>query len=317
VSIERAGAGAPGVPPFAGAPTYRELLDTGARRLAASRGSARDDPRGEARRLMGAASASADLLVHGDDPAPGHVRTRFLGMVARRAEGVPFQLLAGETGFHDITLTVESGVFLPRPETELLVEEARRSLAESRLRPGSDTLQVLDLCTGSGAVAVALAAAERGRDTSVFAGDVDPHAVRLARSNAARCRVDVDVRRSDLFAAFADLRGSLDLVVSNPPYVAPGELDRLPLEVVEFDPPRALFDPEGGTGFHRRIAQAARDHLRAGGVLLLEIGATQGDEVRSILSATGYSGVRVMRDLAGRDRIIRGTWEGVRWTPSF
>ncbi len=300
-------------------PTYRELLEVAQRRFAASRGSAGEDALGEARRLLMTASSSsaADLLLRADDAAPRAVRERFLEMVIRRAEGVPHQLLAGETGFHDVVLFVTNGVFVPRPETELLVEETRRALDATRRREPARVPEVLDLCTGSGAIAVALAAAERRHGTRVFAGDVDPHAVRLARTNALRCDVHVDFRRSDLFAAFADLRGRMDVVVSNPPYIAPSEVERLPIEVVGFDPPRALFDPEGGTGFHRRIASGARSFLRPHGMLILEIGETQGAEVRAHLEAAGYSDVHVFPDLAGRDRVVRAAWEGVPWTPSF
>jgi release factor glutamine methyltransferase len=301
------------------AASFRELLNVGTGRLRAARGSARDDPRGEARRLLAAAAGvtASDLLLRADDAAPRTVRARFLAMVERRADGVPLQLLAGEAGFHDVVLAVEAGVFVPRPETELLVEEARRALAARRRRGPRGALRALDLCTGGGAVAVALAAAERHGDVVVHAGDVDPHAVRLARGNAARCGVAVDVRRSDLFGAFDDLSHDVDVVVSNPPYVAPEERSALPVEVRAFDPPRALFDPGGGTGFHRRIAHDARRFLRHSGTLILEIGETQGAAVREALERDGYRDVRVLPDLAGRDRIVRGTWGGgTAWTPS-
>ena len=301
-------------------PSFRRLLEIGATRLRDARGSARQDPRGEARRLLATASGvpAVDLLLHADEAAPRTVRDRYLALVEQRAKGVPLQLLAGETGFHDVTLAVEPGVFVPRPETELVVEEARRALAAGRRRGVTGPFRLLDLCTGSGAIAVALAAAESERDGTVHAGDIDPLAVRLARRNAARCAVDVDVRSSDLFAAFEDLAGRVDVVVSNPPYIAPDEADQLPVEVRSYDPPRALFDPHGGTGFHRRIACEARRFLRPGGVLVLEIGATQGISVRAALEECGYRDVRVLPDLAGRDRIVRGTWggRGAAWTPS-
>ena len=300
--------------------TYRALLDLGTGRLRHARGCAREDPRGEARRLLAAAAelTSSDLVLHADDSAPRRVKTRFLALLERRADGVPLQLLAGETGFHDVVLTVEAGVFVPRPETELLVEEVRRALAARRRRGAAAPFRVLDLCTGGGAVAVAVAAAERMHPGFVHAGDVDPHATRLADGNAVRCGVIVDVRRSDLFNAFADCAGIVDVVVSNPPYLAPDEMDGLPVEVRAFDPPRALFDPEGGTGFHRRIAEGARRFLRPGGTLLLEIGETQGASVRDLLQAAGYRDVCVLPDLSGRDRMARGVWpgEGVAWMHS-
>lgn len=301
--------------------TFRQLLDLATERLRRARGSAREDPRGEARRLLAAAAGlgPAELVLQADEPAPRGTRGRFLALLERRADGVPLQLLTGETAFHDVVLSVEEGVFLPRPETELLVEEVRHALQAARRRGAAPPLRVLDLCTGTGAVAVASAAAERGHGTAVHAGDVDPHAVRLAAGNAVRCGVAVDVRRSDLFAAFQDLAGRVDVVVSNPPYIAPCELERLPLEVRGFDPARALFDPDGGTGFHRKIAAGASRFLRGGGTLLLEIGESQGEEVRGLLADAGYRDVCVLPDLAGRDRIVRGVWtgEGQPWTHSY
>jgi release factor glutamine methyltransferase len=300
--------------------TIRDLVSYGAERLASSRTSAREDPSGESQRLMATATACgvADVLVRADEAVWWSARARFLDLVSARAEGVPLQILAGEVGFHDVVLSVEPGVFVPRPETELLVEEVLRVIDARRRAERDAALRVLDIGTGSGAIAVAVASAERGRPTRVHAGDVDPRAVRAARRNAARCAVGVDVRRSDLFGGFAELAGALDVVVSNPPYVSPSEMDRLPVEVRRFDPPRALFDPEGGTGFHRRIADAARPFLRSGGALVLEIGETQAAEVAAVLDRAGYRGVRILRDLAGRDRIACGLREGGRdsWTPS-
>ena len=301
--------------------TARALLGYATDRLASSASSAHEDPGGEARRLLAIATGldAADLLLRADEPVWWSARNRFLDLVTQRADGVPLQLLEGETGFHDVVLRVEAGVFVPRPETEMLVEEALQVLAEQRRREPDLSPRVLDLGTGSGAVAVAIAAAERGRAMHVFAGDVDPLAVRVARANAARCEVDVDVRRSDLFESFAELAAGVDVVVSNPPYVSPSELTQLPIEVRGFDPPCALFDPEGGTGFHRRIAAAARGFLRPGGTLLLEIGETQAAEVAGMLAEAGYTDVRVSQDLAGRDRVVRGLWEGrgSAWTPSY
>src|SRR5580765_4210483 len=122
---------APAAPP---SPTFRDLVELGARKLAAGRGSGREDPRGEARRLLSAAAGldAGAVLLRFDDATPWPARTRFLAMIARRADGVPLQLLTGEVGFHDVVLAVEPGVFIPRPETELLVEEALLAVAERR-----------------------------------------------------------------------------------------------------------------------------------------------------------------------------------------
>ncbi len=298
--------------------THRQLLDAGAHRLREAEGGAREDPRREATLLLQAA-VGADrtrLLTDADEAVAYPDVARFWEMVGERSRGVPLSLIVGETSFHEIELFVEAGVFIPRPETELLVEEGRRALhAAMALRPGPGPaggprrMTLLDLCTGTGAVAIATAAAFRYRpDVSVYGGDWNPRAVRLARRNAARNDLSdrVDVRRSDLFSAFADLEGKVDVLLSNPPYIAPAEADSLPLEVRVGDPAEALYDPDGGTGFHSRIARRGLDFLRPGGTLAMEMGETQGDELRGRLEGLGYEEVRVLRDLAGRERFVRG-----------
>ncbi|NNE44889.1 MAG: methyltransferase, partial [Gemmatimonadetes bacterium] len=140
----------------------------------------------------------------------------------------------------------------------------------------------------------------------VSAGDWNPRAVRLARRNAESNAVSVEVRRSNLFSAFAGYEGTVDVLVSNPPYIHPEEEDSLPLEVRLGDPSDALFDPDGGTGFHRRIAERGRDFLRPGGFLAMEMGDQQGESVSRVLQDAGYEEVAVLPDLNRRDRIVTG-----------
>lgn len=309
------------------APTLRELVEAGAGELRWAEGCARENPRREASLLLQAAVGldRAQMATHGDHTAAPGAAARYWEMVRRRARGLPLQLLVGETGFHDVTLGVEPGVFIPRPETEQLVEEIARDVAARLGAPagagagacadagvgagagGLRSVTVLDLCTGTGAVAVAVA--HRFREQAavrVFAGDWSLRAVRLARRNAERNGVVMDVRRSELFSAFADLEGAVDALAANPPYIDPAERESLPVEVRLGDPEGALFDPDGGTGFHRRIAARGRDFLRPGGTLAMEIGERQGEEGRAILEELGYREVAVLKDLSGRDRLVRG-----------
>lgn len=290
--------------------TLRQLMEAGAGELEWAEGCAREDPRREASLLLQAAVGldRAQLIIRGDHAAAPGEAARYWDLVRRRAHGLPLQLLLGETGFHDATLTVEPGVFIPRPETETLVEEIRTEIDRRlALRRDREAVTVLDLCTGTGAVAVAVGRCFREQpDVRVHAGDWSPRAVRLARRNAERNDASVDVRRSDLFSAFADLEGRVDVLVANPPYIGVEEKESLPVEVLLGDPEDALFDPEGGTGFHRRIALRGRDFLRSGGVIALEIGERQGNDVRDLLEALAYGDVVVVPDLVGRDRIVRG-----------
>jgi release factor glutamine methyltransferase len=296
-----------------------ELLEEGA---AALRSSLQAQEGGQSRResavLLRAATgmSATDLLVHRDAKVAGADASRFREWVDARARGVPLQHLVGRTGFHAIELRIEPGVFIPRPETEILVEQAVTEVLRGTAR--HDGACILDLCTGTGAVALAIARALATKNVAarVFAGDRDRAAVDLARRNAHQLGLAgcVDIRESDLAEAFADLAGQVDILTANPPYIDPARAHSLPFDVRFGDPPHALFDPEGGSGFHRRIADQGRMLLRAGGNILLEIGEDQGARVARILEDCGYADVQILPDLAGRDRMARGRWSSS--TPS-
>jgi release factor glutamine methyltransferase len=212
----------------------------------------------------------------------------------RRGEGVPLQYVTGEQRFLGLDLEVAPGVFIPRPETEVLVEAALEVVA-GRWGP-----LVVDVGTGTGAVALALK--RRRPDARVLATDVSPEAVRLARRNARRLGLRVQVLEGDLLSPVPpDLRGRVDLLVSNPPYVTEEEAAALPPEV-RAEPREALV---GGTALHRRLVEAALDWLAPGGWLVVEVGANQGEEVAGLFRARLES-VAVLPDLAGRDRVVRG-----------
>jgi release factor glutamine methyltransferase len=213
--------------------------------------------------------------------------------LCQRCHGVPLQYLTGEQQFFDLVLGVAPGVFVPRPETEVLVERALEVLA-----PGRTT--VVDVGTGTGAVALAV---KRLRpDATVWATDVSEDAVRVARANASRHDLGVEVVRGDLFSPLpGDLRGAVDLVVANPPYVTPDEYATLPAEV-RAEPYEALV---GSTDLLRRLVEEAPGWLAPAGWLVVEIGASRGEEVRRLMAGR-FEDVEVLPDLAGRDRVVRG-----------
>lgn len=214
--------------------------------------------------------------------------------LCRRCSGTPLQHLTGEQQFMDMTLRVRPGVFIPRPETEVLVEAAVEALA------GSRSPVVVDVGTGTGAVGLAIAA--RRPDAKVLATDVSAEAVELARENAGRLGLGLDVRRGDLLEGVPpDLSGTVDLIVSNLPYVTEEEYDSLPPEV-KADPREALV---GGVEVHRRLVEEAAGWLGSGGWLVVEVGAAQGGEVRDLFGRS-LDDVEVLPDLAGRDRVVRG-----------
>jgi release factor glutamine methyltransferase len=218
--------------------------------------------------------------------------------LCQRCHGVPLQYLIGEQQFLDLVLGVAPGVFVPRPETEVLVERALEAL-DGRRRPVT-----VDVGTGTGAVALAIK--RRRPDAAVYATDLSDEAVAVARANASRHALELEVLRGDLFSSLpSGLRGRVDLVVSNPPYVTKAEYADLPDEV-KAEPYEALV---GGTDVHRRLAQESPGWLRPGGWLVVEIGAGQGTEVAALL-ADRFDPVEVLPDLGGLDRVVRGRLRG-------
>lgn len=220
---------------------------------------------------------------------------RYGRLLCRRCVGTPTQHLTGEVGFRRLVLGVRAGVFVPRPETEVLVEVALGLLA------GVAEPRVVDVGTGTGAVALAVAD-ERG-DARVAATDRAPEAVALARENAARLELPVDVSEGDLFGGIDEgWRGRVDLVASNPPYLDPAWRAELSPEVLA-DPPDALF---GGLDSYERLFAAARTWLRAGGGVAVELDPRIADVVADAAARAGFRDIALHRDLAERDRVLAG-----------
>jgi release factor glutamine methyltransferase len=230
------------------------------------------------------------------DPDVSDVELEGLGqLVARRRAREPLAYVLGEWGFRGLTLKVDGRVLIPRPETEVLVE---RCLA--RLEPLAEP-RVLDVGVGSGAIALAIAAEHAG--STVLAVDRSRDALAAAAENLAQGSVNgcVTLSESDLLDGVS---GPFDLVVSNPPYVAPEDYETLEPEVRLYEPRDALV----GVGVGAEIARAARGLLTTGGWLLLECGDGQADELAATLEELGYLDVVRTADLAGRPRVVEGRW---------
>lgn len=217
-------------------------------------------------------------------------RSEYDALIARRQTREPLQYIEGEAAFMGLTFRVAPGVLIPRQDTEILCEEAL-----SRMKPGA---RVLDVGTGSGALAVSLA--RLGRDAQVTAVDVSDTALAIARDNARRLGAQVRFVKSDCFAALAGER--FDLIVSNPPYISREEMETLMPEV-QREPELALAGGEDGLDFYRRIAREAPAHLLPGGCLLFEIGWRQRDAV-SALVRESVGEPFSLRDYGGNWRVV-------------
>ena len=273
--------------------TVRELLLAGSEELARA---GVPSPRVDAEWLLADALgvSRTELYADGDEASADQERV-FCELVERRASREPLAYVLGEWGFRRLTLRVDPRVLIPRPETEVLVErclELIADLAEPR---------VLDVGVGSGAIALAIADEHPG--ARVVATERSSDALAVASENAARTGLPVELVEGELFAGLA---GPFELVVSNPPYVAPEDVDALPPEVGEHEPRAALVD----SGATEAIAEQALSRLAPHGSLALEVADGRAGEVAALLRRLGYEHVTIGEDLAGRERVVDGRAPG-------
>lgn len=273
----------------------RARLDAAARRLARGSSSPRLDAELLLADLLGIPRAR--LLALDDGALPPGIAEAFEERIARRTGGEPVAYLLGQRDFWTLTLAVSPAVLVPRPETELLVEFALEVLA------GHPAPRVLDLGTGSGAIGLAVASARP--DARVDLVDASRDALAVAEGNRQRLGLgNARMLAGDWYAPLAGTR--YDLILSNPPYLAADD-SHLEGPDLAHEPRCALVSGPTGLEALAHIASGAVEHLKAGGSLALEHGATQGAAVRGLLETHGLAGVRTRRDLAGLERATQGT----------
>ena len=259
-----------------------------------------DSPHLDAELLMAHALgvSRAGLLARLRETGPVGAFPEYL---ARRLAHEPVAYILGHREFYSLDFIVRPPVLIPRPETEHLVETGLAFAKEAGRR-----LRILDLCTGSGCVAVTLAHELPG--STVTAVDIAPVAAALARENAARARVPVRVLEGDLFDALPADEPAFDLITANPPYVEAAEWDTLAPDITRYEDPGALLSGEDGLDCVRRIVRQAPAHLVKGGMLAMEIGEKQYEAVAALFLQAGFENVACVPDLAGIRRIILGRW---------
>jgi len=218
-------------------------------------------------------------------------------LARRRAAGEPLQYVTGDAYFRRLKLAVGPGVLVPRPETELVAERAM-----ARLPDGGTLVDV-----GSGSGAIALSVKDERPDARVIATEIDDKAFDWLLSNISATGLEIETHRSDLLVRLPiELDRKIDVIVSNPPYVSTEDAGTLPVDVVEHEPPAALFAGSEGLAVILRLVPEAHRWLRPGGWLVVEIGESQAEEVSALMRTTGFEAVAVHDDLARRPRIIEG-----------
>ena len=225
---------------------------------------------------------------------------RLHAYVTERMTHKPCQYILGTQEFMGYEFDTAEEVLIPRPETELLVEEACRIAENWKDTPDGRKRRVLDLCCGSGCIGISFSKLRHGRDLVELA-DISDAAIALTKKNRERLQADCAVIQTDLFM---QIEGKYDMIVSNPPYIRTDEIPKLMAEVRDFEPHLALDGKADGLYFYDKIIREAREYLYEDGYILFEIGQDQLDAVRGLLVENGYTDIKGIKDYAGLDRIV-------------
>ena len=232
-------------------------------------------------------------LAYPDEIISHDQEEQYRASLVKRERRIPLQQITGEQEFMGLSFYVNEHVLIPRQDTEILVEETAKFLR--------DGMQFLDLCTGSGCILLSLLHLKPGVEGTGV--DLSPEALKVAEKNRERLGAKAALIQSDLFDK---IESAFDVIVSNPPYIKRAEIETLMDEVRLHEPYMALDGHEDGLYFYRKIAEEAPKYLRAGGGLFLEIGCDQGACVAELLRQQGFADVKVVKDLAGLDRVVEG-----------
>ena len=279
--------------------TYRECYEQGCRTLQAA---GIEEATLDARLLLEAVCGTDrnDLLVHGEQPVMPQAEEKYLHWIRQRAEHIPLQQLTGEQDFMGLTFSVNEHVLIPRQDTEILVEEVLKEL--------HDRMRILDMCTGSGCILLSLL--HYSNDCEGLGVDLSAEALEVAGRNVLKVLTPEKAEHAHFLQSdlFEKVEGKFEIIVSNPPYIASAEVEKLMPEVRDHEPRMALDGTEDGLHFYRRIIKEAGKHLVNSGMLFFEIGYDQGQAVSELMRTQGYREVQVVQDYAGLDRVVLGTY---------
>lgn len=286
--------------------TYRECYEKGSRILNEA---GIEESTLDARLLLEAVCGTDrnDLLVHGEQPVAPEAEEKYLNWIRQRAEHIPLQQLTGEQDFMGLTFSVNEHVLIPRQDTEILVEEVLKEL--------HDGMRILDMCTGSGCILLSLL--HYSNDCEGLGVDLSAEALEVAGRNVLKVLTPEKAEHAHFLQSdlFEKVEGKFEIIVSNPPYIASAEVEKLMPEVRDHEPRMALDGTEDGLHFYRRIIEEAGKHLVSSGMLFFEIGYDQGQAVSELMRTEGYREVQVVQDYAGLDRVVFGTYVTVQPAP--
>lgn len=224
---------------------------------------------------------------------------RYFQLIEKKAKRIPLQHLTGVQEFMGLEFMVNEHVLIPRQDTELLVLEAEKQLRKT----GDGSLKVLDMCTGSGCIAISLKT--RNPQIQCMAADISEKALEMAKKNAEKLQTEIQFLHTDMFA---NITGTFDLIVSNPPYIPTKVIESLEEEVRLYDPLSALDGKEDGLYFYRILVKESPRFLKDGGWIYMEIGHDQSASVEALLKEAGFEEIRTEKDLAGLDRVVCGVY---------
>ena len=273
--------------------TYKALIDEGKRIIDSNEGAI------EATLLLEHVlhTDKNEFLLHPDREVSEEDVKTFLELATRRSQGEPVQYIIGLAPFYGLEFKVTPSVLIPRFDTEVLVEEALGVI--------KDGDKVLDLCTGSGCIAVTVKKYKPNAD--VYASDISLDAIEIAKENAEANNTEVTFIHSDLLN---DVENDLDVIISNPPYIKTSVIEGLDDIVKNHEPYLALNGGNDGLDYYRRIVADSKNHLKKGGRLMMEIGYDQGEDLRTLLKEAGYLSIEIKKDLSGNDRVAMAVFGG-------
>ena len=241
------------------------------------------------------------IMIHNDDEVSFNIEKEFFKKIDRIKKNEPIQYVINSQEFMGFMFYVDENVLIPQPDTEILVEEVI-NIVKNKF---SDKVKILDLCTGSGAIGISIA--KLLENSSITVSDIDEKCIQIAKRNAIKNDIKIDIVQSDIFKNFSKTN-KFDIIVSNPPYIREDIIKTLPKEVQK-EPYKALNGGKDGLHFYREIVNNAQNFLNPNGYLALEIGYDQKEDVKKILEKNKFKNIYSKKDLSGNDRIVVGKRE--------